>query len=149
MGSTVSRVDPGGSLEAHSGSITAEIASMVDGKALPTTNAKARPAMTARYNGRASIRVSPVSNVADIVILPGLLSRTRRRPPPQPCRPGAPYGFPFDVARFSVDDQAIFPSGGNKASELVPCTLPRWPPQAASKYPGSAPTRLILYSPIT
>ena len=48
IGSTTSSVEPAGSLLAHSGSITAEIASIVDGSALPMTKAQARPAITAR-----------------------------------------------------------------------------------------------------
>jgi hypothetical protein len=48
IGSTVSSVEPAGSLLAQSGSMIAEIASIVDGNALPRTKAQARPAMTAR-----------------------------------------------------------------------------------------------------
>ena len=48
IGSTVSSADPGDSLLAQSGAITAEMTSIVDGKALPITKAQARPAMTAR-----------------------------------------------------------------------------------------------------
>jgi hypothetical protein len=47
IGSTTSCVEPADAV-AQSGSITAEIASMVDGSALPMTKAQARPAMTAR-----------------------------------------------------------------------------------------------------
>ena len=39
---------PAGSLTAHSGSMMVEIASIVEGNALPITNAQARPATTAR-----------------------------------------------------------------------------------------------------
>ena len=48
IGSTVSSEEPVGALLAHSGAITAEMASIVDGNALPITKAQARPAMTAR-----------------------------------------------------------------------------------------------------
>src|SRR5437660_916846 len=47
------------------GSTTAEIASIVDGKALPITKAQARPAMMARWNGRGCISIDDLS-VTDI-----------------------------------------------------------------------------------
>ena len=43
IGSTTSCVEPAESLFMHSGSITAEIAAMVDGSILPMTKAQARP----------------------------------------------------------------------------------------------------------
>jgi hypothetical protein len=62
----VSSVDPAGSLAAHNGSTTADIASIASGNALPTTNAQARPAITAMYNGRVSILACDVSDIPNI-----------------------------------------------------------------------------------
>src|ERR1700722_16499507 len=75
IGSTVSSLDPVGSLLEHSGATTVEIASIASGSALAIRNAQARPAMTARWNGRGWVRPSDRSNVADIAICPPLSFR--------------------------------------------------------------------------
>src|SRR2546430_7341933 len=68
MGSTTSCEDPDGADVMQSGSITAVTRSRVSGAALAIRKAQARPAMMARWNGRASgcLKVA----VADIVDSP-------------------------------------------------------------------------------